>query len=105
MQGKQNLSILCCLAGGLSLGRRSSCVAHGLWPFYLPGYDMVGLCLHCCCYTHPSVVQSPSMDQIIPFLIPGQGKAGMERLCVQDRECFQGLHRADSPCKQDDSTS
>ncbi len=45
------------------------------------------------------------MDQIIPYLMPGQGKAGMERLCVQDRECFQGLHRADGPGKQDDSCS
>ena len=43
------------------------------------------------------------MDQIIPYLVPDQGKAGMERLCAEDRECVQGLHRADGPCKQDDS--
>ena len=29
------------------------------------------------------------MDQLIPYLMPGQGKAGMERLCVQNRECFK----------------
>ncbi len=43
------------------------------------------------------------MDQIIPYLMPGPGKAGMEGFDVQDCEWVQGLHRADGPCKQDDS--
>ena len=43
------------------------------------------------------------MDQIIHYLMPGRGKAGMERLHVQARECFQSLQRAGGSCKQDDS--
>ena len=45
------------------------------------------------------------MDHVIPYLMPGQGKAGVEHLYVQDRERFQGLHRADGPCQQDDGCS
>ncbi len=43
------------------------------------------------------------MDQISPYHMPGQGTAGIEHPYVQDLDCFQGLHRADSRCKEDDS--